>query len=120
MDIEAMKNRYRPGTRIRLVSMDDTQAPPPGTEGEVIAVDALGDIEIQWDTGSTLSLIPGEDSFVVIQRICPVCGSRYKEYPALSRRDAQTEICSRCEMREALEDFGMTEEQIGCILEKMK
>lgn len=38
-------------------------------------------------------------------RICPICGSRYDEEPALSRRDDQTPICPSCGMREALEDF---------------
>lgn len=120
MDIQALRKKYRPGTRIKLLNMDDRQAPPPGTEGEVIAVDDIGDILMKWDTGSSLNLIPGEDSFVVTERICPACGCRYKEHPALSRRDPLTEICSRCGMREALEDFGMTEEQIGYALEKMK
>lgn len=43
--------------------MDDQQAPPPGTKGTVSYVDDMGQIGVKWDTGSSLSLIPGEDSF---------------------------------------------------------
>ena len=43
--------------------MDDPQAPPPGTKGTVRYVDGLGQIGVEWDTGSSLSLIPGKDHF---------------------------------------------------------
>lgn len=43
--------------------MEDPQAPPPGTKGTVYYVDDMGQIGVKWDTGSSLSLIPGEDSF---------------------------------------------------------
>lgn len=35
---------------------------------------------------------------------CPRCGKEI-DYPALSRRDNKTEICSDCGTQEALEDF---------------
>lgn len=55
---------YPPGTRIELNSMDSDPYPvPPGTRGTVYYVNGLGDIEVKWDNGSALSLIPGEDSF---------------------------------------------------------
>ena len=38
-------------------------------------------------------------------KTCPLCGKQYVEYPALSRRDNETEICPECGMMEALEDF---------------
>lgn len=38
-------------------------------------------------------------------RICPICGREYTDYPALSRRDNTTEICSACGVDEALDDF---------------
>ena len=43
--------------------MEDPQAPPPGTKGTVSYVDDMGQIGVKWDTGSSLSLIPGVDSF---------------------------------------------------------
>ena len=36
---------------------------------------------------------------------CPKCGMCYEGYPAISRRDNKTEICSTCGVVEALEDF---------------
>ena len=38
-------------------------------------------------------------------KVCPNCGSEIKGYPALSRKDNKTEICSQCGQLEALEDF---------------
>lgn len=38
-------------------------------------------------------------------RICPRCGREIKGYPALSREDNKTEICSECGQEEALEAF---------------
>lgn len=37
-------------------------------------------------------------------RICPKCGKEIIGYPALSRVDNKTEICSKCGQIEALED----------------
>ena len=36
---------------------------------------------------------------------CPKCNQYYLGYPAISRRDNKTEICSKCGNLEALEDF---------------
>ena len=36
-------------------------------------------------------------------RICPFCGRKYNNYPAISRRDNKTEICPDCGVHEALE-----------------
>lgn len=55
---------YPPGTRLELISMGKDPNPvPPGTRGTVERVNSYGDIEMSWDNGRTLSLIPGEDSF---------------------------------------------------------
>ena len=61
--VEFLRRQYPAGTRITLHSMDDPQAPPPGTKGTVSYVDDMGTIGIEWDNGSALSLIPGENSF---------------------------------------------------------
>ena len=67
--VERIKARYPAGTRIRLEAMDDPYAPiPPGTEGVVQAVDDAGQLMMKWDNGRSLSLIPGEDSFSIIQQ----------------------------------------------------
>lgn len=61
--IQWLESQYPVGTRVVLGAMDDPQAPPPGTKGTVVYVDDMGQIGIKWDTGSSLSLIPGVDSF---------------------------------------------------------
>lgn len=61
--VERLRRQYPAGTRITLYSMDDPQAPPPGTKGTVSYVDDMGLIGIEWDNGSALSLVPGVDSF---------------------------------------------------------
>jgi len=64
--VQRIKYRYPPGTRIRLDHMDDPLAVPDGTEGTVQAVDDAGQLLMKWDNGRSLSLVPGEDSFSVI------------------------------------------------------
>ena len=59
--VEAVKALYPTGTRVRLVQMDDVQAPPVGTEGTVIGVDDTGSLLMKWDNGSGLNVIYGED-----------------------------------------------------------
>lgn len=38
-------------------------------------------------------------------KICPRCNREYSGYPALSRVDNKTEICSECGVAEAMEDY---------------
>ena len=64
--VEMLRKKYPAGTVLELVSMDDAQAPEPGTKGKVIYVDDIGTIHVQWDNGSSLGLIYGEDSFKII------------------------------------------------------
>ena len=59
--IKAIKERYKEGARVELLQMDDIQAPPIGTQGTVIGVDDIGSIMVNWDNGSTLSVVYGED-----------------------------------------------------------
>ena len=40
-------------------------------------------------------------------RICPRCGKKYREVPAVSREDNETLICPDCGMREALQSLGV-------------
>lgn len=66
--IERVKSTYQEGMRIRLLRMDDTQAPPVGTEGTVLGVDDIGSVMVAWDTGSSLNIILDEDEIEVINR----------------------------------------------------
>ena len=61
--IEMLRKQYPAGTKVELLAMNDQQAPPVGTIGEVIAVDDIGQLVMQWQNGSGLNLIPGVDSF---------------------------------------------------------
>lgn len=36
-------------------------------------------------------------------RICPSCNQKYLGYPAISRKDNETEICPECGQKEALD-----------------
>ena len=59
--LKALREHYPQGTRIELVQMDDIQAPPAGTLGTVIGVDDTGSLLVNWDNGSGLNVIYGED-----------------------------------------------------------
>ena len=59
--VELMRKQYPNGTRVELLQMDDAQAPPLGTKGTVTGVDDTASILVNWDTGSSLNVIYGED-----------------------------------------------------------
>ena len=59
--LQALRERYPKGTRVELVQMDDTQAPPVGTKGTVRGVDDIGSIMVAWDNGSGLNVVYGVD-----------------------------------------------------------
>ena len=64
--IQALRDRYKPSTRVELLRMDDVQAPPIGTRGTVTGVDDIGSIMVNWDNGSGLSVAYGEDLCKVV------------------------------------------------------
>ena len=64
--VEQLRKRYPAGTRVRLISMDDIQAPPVGTLGTVRGVDDAGDIMVSWDNGSGLNVVYGVDEIIKI------------------------------------------------------
>lgn len=55
-EIEKTKRMYAPGIKVRLLKMNDFQAPPIGTEGIVKGVDDAGSIMVIWDNGSRLNV----------------------------------------------------------------
>jgi len=60
--IEMLRSRYPKGTRVELVHTSDPYTKLiPGTKGTVEFVDDAGTIQISWDNGSGLGMIPGED-----------------------------------------------------------
>ena len=60
--VERLRREYPIGCRVELLQMEDVQAPPIGTKGTVRGVDDIGSIMVSWDTGSSLSVVYGEDS----------------------------------------------------------
>ena len=60
-NIQFLKDLYPTGTRVKLVEMNDIQAPPIWTLGTVMYVDDIGTIHIKWDNGSTLGAAYPED-----------------------------------------------------------
>ena len=65
---EEMLLRYPIGTRVRLIQMDDYQAPISGTLGTINNIDDIGDLMVSWDDGSSLKLIVGIDAFEVVSK----------------------------------------------------
>jgi len=63
-EVKDLQERYPVGTRIKLFHMDDPYTSlKPGTTGIITGIDDLGTLQMEWDSGSTLGLIPGEDRF---------------------------------------------------------
>lgn len=61
---ERYKQSYPPGTRVKLLNMNDPYSPvESGMRGTVQSVDDIGQLLMKWDNGRALALIPGEDSF---------------------------------------------------------
>jgi hypothetical protein len=59
--VKRIRREYPVGTRVELVKMDDPQAPPAGTIGEVLGVDDTGSLLMRWSNGSGLNVVYGED-----------------------------------------------------------
>ena len=59
--IEFLRKEYPARTRVRLLKMNDVQAPPIGTEGTVVGVDDIGSLLMRWDNGSSLNVVYNED-----------------------------------------------------------
>lgn len=64
-NVGRIKAEYAPGTRVVLNEIKDPYAQDmkSGLAGTVAAVDDTGTVHVRWDTGRTLGLIPGVDSF---------------------------------------------------------
>lgn len=60
-ELAMLRKKYPTGTTVQLISMDDEQAPPAGTIGEVAFVDDIGSVHTRWENGSGLAFIPDVD-----------------------------------------------------------
>ena len=55
--LEKLRKEYPAGTRVELLHMDDTQAPPVGTKGTGRGVDDIGSLMVSWHNGSGLNVV---------------------------------------------------------------
>lgn len=66
MTIQQIKAQYTPGTKIRLINMAGEPQMKPGITGVVSYVDDIGQIHMNWETGSSLALDITVDQFEII------------------------------------------------------
>lgn len=66
-ELKRMSEKYKAGTRVELIEMDDPKALPPGTKGTVTGVDDIGSIMVNWDNGSSLSVVYGADKCKTVE-----------------------------------------------------
>ena len=60
--LKQLKDYYTPGTRVMLIRMSDPYTNlKQGDRGTVTLVDDIGTIHVNWDCGSSLGVVFGED-----------------------------------------------------------
>jgi hypothetical protein len=71
-----MLDKNMKGRRVRLTRCSDPYTRlEPGDEGTIAFVDGMGTVHVNWDSGSSLGLVPGEDSWTVL----PLTDDQYDE-----------------------------------------
>lgn len=55
------------GKRVRMIEMNDPYPIENGTEGIIVFVDGMGHLGVKWDNGRTLSIIPEEDKYEILE-----------------------------------------------------
>lgn len=66
--VKNLKVNYPEGTVIQLISnMDDPfNGKKSGEKGTVKFIDDIGQVHVSWESGGSLALIPGVDSFIKV------------------------------------------------------
>lgn len=67
MKLDAIRNAFPQGARVRLISMYGEPQMPRGLEGTVNHVDDAGQIHVHWDNGSGLALNQDVDAFTIVE-----------------------------------------------------
>ena len=67
--LDYLRKKYPAGTIVKLLYMEDSQAPKKGTLGEVYYIDDLGTIHVRWETGSTLGVVYGIDKIEKVENV---------------------------------------------------
>lgn len=78
--IERLKERYPAGTVVRLGQMEGEHHMPSGMEGKVTGVDDIGQIHVEWENGSTLTLNVEEDDFSVVLQKETIAEKKCREF----------------------------------------
>lgn len=67
--LQLLRAHYTASSRFRLLQMDDPYRPDlkAGAMGTVVGVDDAGNILVNWDCGSSLSVLYGADSCTVVE-----------------------------------------------------
>jgi len=66
--LKALRSYYPPGTRVELVRMEDPYTKlKPGDPGIVSFIDDTGTVFVDWDSGSRLGVVFGEDEIRKIE-----------------------------------------------------
>jgi len=70
--LEARRVRFKQGSRVELVSMNDPYTKlEPGDRGRVEFIDDIGTAHILWDNGLTLGAAYGEDHIKLVPEPMP-------------------------------------------------
>lgn len=66
--LAALRQRYTAGSRVKLIRMNDPYRPDlkAGALGTVTCVDDAGNIHVNWDCGSSLSVLYKIDACEVV------------------------------------------------------
>jgi hypothetical protein len=67
INVDDVKKNYPKGTRIKLIAYGYSfTSKKEGLLGTVVLVDDFGTIHMEWDDGSSVGLIVGEDQFTIL------------------------------------------------------
>ncbi len=109
------------GDRIELRHTSDLYTDlEAGAKGTVTGIDALGTIQVKWDSGSTLGMVPGEDSYTTLQPEdartttwpetifeCRACGYKTSDTHTAGVINDLSGECPNCEADAALDKAGI-------------
>lgn len=62
-EINELRRKYPPGTKIKIIKMDDPRPVPSGTIGTIDSIDDIGNIHCNE---FSLAVIPSKDRFEVV------------------------------------------------------
>ena len=94
-ELESLRQQFPVGARVVLEKMEDEQAPPIGTKGTVRGVDDIGSIMVDWDNGSTLHVVYGEDICKRLNYVKTIC---YGKERTFDDRQEAVDFYERCVM----------------------